>query len=566
MMRKSRLLTLSVVLLFILTFSANGYDMGKGGTFQAVSVGDTYTMGIKADNTLWAWGDNENGQLGDGTKTGRSMPVKVMDNVISVSAGYTYTLAIKTDGTLWAWGSNEYNQLGNNGNKNATGRNGIPIQTIPVKVMDDVAAVSAGKDQTAAIKTDGSLWMWGREIHLDNGQLIEYCRTPADTLVSDVSAVSMGTGGTMIVKTDGELWAWGNNSSGILLNDDIISTPIFGRVKIMDNVSAISMYYTLGSYALAIKTDGSLWAWGENYNGQLGNGTTENQHTPIKVMDDVVSVSTYNKHTIVVKSDGSLWSWGFQGFSGQILGNGGGGNARQGGRGENSPPIQTIPVKIMDDVASVSTADSHTMAVKTDGSLWGWGSNTYGQLGNDGNGNVDILPGYNGGTGILVQTVPTKIMDGMKTPIRSTPCVSTVAPSANTVTLDGNTITLNAYLFSEGGGGTNYVMLRDIAYLLNGTKAQFEVSWDTNKGISVTSGKPYTPVGGEMKSKGLDSKPYIENQSVITINGKAVALKAYTIEGNNYFKLRDLGELLGFNVDWISGIGVIIESDKPYSE
>lgn len=146
-----------------------------------------------------------------------------------------------------------------------------------------------------------------------------------------------------------------------------------------------------------------------------------------------------------------------------------------------------------------------------------------------------------------------------------TPAVPTVAPVANPATLDGKPITLNAYLFTEGSGGTNYVMLRDVAQLLNGSKAQFEVTWDKNKGIIITTGQAYTSVGNELQGKGDGNKAYTANASTITINGKAVELTAYTIDGNNYFKLRDLGAALNFNVSWDKDKGVTIDSNAPYS-
>lgn len=138
------------------------------------------------------------------------------------------------------------------------------------------------------------------------------------------------------------------------------------------------------------------------------------------------------------------------------------------------------------------------------------------------------------------------------------PIVPTVAPSPCVATLDDLAYALNGYLFTEGGGGTNYVMLRDVATLLNGSQAQFEVTWDKDRGIVLATGQAYTPVGGEMRGKDDDEKPYTANTSAITVDGKSVTLDAYTIEGNNYFKLRDLSAVLGFNVDWDSTTNTVI--------
>lgn len=136
------------------------------------------------------------------------------------------------------------------------------------------------------------------------------------------------------------------------------------------------------------------------------------------------------------------------------------------------------------------------------------------------------------------------------------PTVPTVPAVPCKATLDGTPIVLDAYLFQENGGGANYVMLRDVAFLLNGTKAQFDVGWTAKDGIILTTNAPYASM--EKVYKDYDPKPYTPNASTITIDGKPVELTAYTIEGNNYFKLRDLGAALGFGVDWDGTTGTVV--------
>ena len=171
------------------------------------------------------------------------MPVQVLVGVVAVSCGDNYTAAIKTDGTLWMWGFNSYGQLGNGGSGNATNSDGYPIQTMPVQVLDDVAAVSCGYSHTAALKTDGTLWMWGFNNH---GQL-------------------------------------GNGGGGNAADGDgypIQTTPI----PVLDDVAAVSCGY---SHTAALKMDSTLWTWGMNTCGELGNGTTTDSSTPVQVMEDV---------------------------------------------------------------------------------------------------------------------------------------------------------------------------------------------------------------------------------------------------------------------------------------
>ena len=204
---------------------AAAYDMGKVREYQTVSAGNTHTAAITTDGSLWTWGYNHWGQLGNGTREDQYKPVKIMDNVAAVSAGDNHTAAITTDGSLWTWGDNYLGRLGDGTTK---------YQYKPVKIMDNVAAVSAGNWYTAAITTDGSLWTWG-----------------------DNTWRQLGNGTT-----------------------EYQSKP----VKIMDNVAAVSAGVT---HTAAITTDGGLWTWGNNYYGQLGDGTKTSKNMPVRIMDGV---------------------------------------------------------------------------------------------------------------------------------------------------------------------------------------------------------------------------------------------------------------------------------------
>lgn len=144
----------------------------------AVSCGNNYTAAIKTDSSLWMWGNNNYGQLGKGVPGNSVIPVKVLDNVAAVSCGrWGHTAAIKTDGSLWMWGYNNNGELGNGGEGNQktyTMEGLVPLQDVPIKVLDNVIAVSLGRLHTAAVKTNGSLWMWGDN---DYGQLGDGSRT-----------------------------------------------------------------------------------------------------------------------------------------------------------------------------------------------------------------------------------------------------------------------------------------------------------------------------------------------------------------------------------------------------
>ena len=272
-------------------------------TRATIASNGATSFAIKLDGTLWGWGFNFNGELGDGTRRSESFtPVFILDNVISVSAGFSHTMAIKYDGSLWGWGNNRNGQLGN----------GTTTDSLnPIHIMDDVATVIAGHEHTLAIKTDGSLWAWGgnRRGALGDGTTISRLR-PIEIMSSVVMA---DTGGrlwgrlgnfaySVAIRTDGTLWTWGYcPSAGI----DKSPTP----VNIMNNIISVS---TGNAHTMAIASDGSLWAWGYNFSGQLGDGTTEIQREPIRVIDNrtFTSVSAGDEHTVAIASNGDILAWG----------------------------------------------------------------------------------------------------------------------------------------------------------------------------------------------------------------------------------------------------------------
>mgnify|MGYP002645618086 CR=1 FL=1 len=276
---------------------------------KSVSLGQRCSGCIDNNGRLYMWGNNSSGQLGNGTTNDSSTPIKIMDNIKEINLGGFSSSAITKDGSLYMWGGNWCYQLGNGTNENSL---------IPIKIMDNVKSVSLGYEHNALITEDGSLYMWGNNKH---GKL--------------------GNGTT----TDS-------------------STPI----KIMDNVKSVSLDY---DYSGAITEDGSLYMWGGNWCYQLGNGTDEDSLTPIKIMDNVKSVTLGSGHNALITEDGSLYMWGYN-------------NRGQVGNGAStyiSPAPVESPVKIMDNVKSVSLGYDYSGAITEDGSLYMWGDNFYNQLG-----------------------------------------------------------------------------------------------------------------------------------------------------------------------------------------
>lgn len=334
------------------------FNMGKSGIDQRVSAGASFSMAVKENNTLWAWGQNDAGQLGDGTTVRKDEPVQIMNAVVSVSAGHSHAMAIKTDGTLWAWGDNSAGQLGigTSGGRAALFDENYD-KSFPVQIMSNVAAVSAGYWHTMAIKTDGTLWAWGLNGAGQFGNGTTDSSSVPVQVMSGVAAVSTGEHYSMVIKTDGTLWAFGQNNFGQLGNGSTTdnSVPNSVPIKIMSNVKEVS---ASKSHTMALKTDGTLWAWGWNMYGQLGDGNKTDSHVPVKVMDNIKSVSIGDDYSQVIKNDGSVWGWGSTS------------NTRLGIQASSS---SIEPTRIESGVISISSGWQNTVAIKDDGAIWHWG-------------------------------------------------------------------------------------------------------------------------------------------------------------------------------------------------
>jgi alpha-tubulin suppressor-like RCC1 family protein len=340
----------------------------SSGVTPVMAIGGSHSVFLKADGTVWAWGFNGYGQLGNGTFGGNSTTpgqVNGLSDVVSISAGWGFSMALKADGTVWTWG---YNVSGPLGDGTTTSRS-TPAQ---VSGLSNVVAIEAGEYHAVALKSDGTVWSWGDNINYQLGDGTSTNRyAPVQAIgISDVVSVSAGRSHTVALKSDGTVWAWGNNSYGQLGGGrNIIGSGTFPTPStyLTDVVSVSAGYY----HTVALKSDGTVWACGFNLSGQMGDGTTETRYTPVQVsnLTDVSAIETGTHHNFVIKSDGTVWGWG----------NNGGGVLGDGTTIDKYTPVQTTGIS---NVASVSAGQSQVSAITTDGEVWMWGNNGNGGLGN----------------------------------------------------------------------------------------------------------------------------------------------------------------------------------------
>jgi len=300
--------------------------IGSDNDWKFIDTGWAHTLGIRENGSLWAWGSNRDGQLGlgdNGWDAYRTVPTLVCDDYVwtHVSANQVHTLGIREDGSLWAWGGNFVGQLGL-----GEGQQGVwewdSLRTIPTLVCDEYVwtDIAAGTQHSMGVREDGSLWTWGRNTvgQLGLGDTVDRLvptRVGEDYNWASIAGGRCSSGGHSLgLRTDGTLWSWGGNSRGELglgYSDgwgSFITHPTqVGEYTDWTQVSA-GIRNSLG-----IRSDGSLWGWGEEWCGKLGNGDTTEQHSPVQAGTETgwAYVSAGGDHTLLLRPDGSLWVCGW---------------------------------------------------------------------------------------------------------------------------------------------------------------------------------------------------------------------------------------------------------------
>ncbi len=341
-------------------------------SFNKVSGGKDFSLALNADGTVWSFGSNLFGVLGNGGNgiSTSNTPIQVnnLSNIVAIDTGDYHALALKNDGTVWAWGKNNVGQLGTGADKKEMN------EPIEIPTLKNIVAISAGSNFSLALDNEGYIWSWGDNAsgQLGIGNMMNKF-TPVKLSLENVKVISAGYNHALAVLQDGSVWSWGNNGTGQLGYNDH-SKSIFILPQKINSLANVDKIEAGVNCSYAIKYDKSVWAWGGNEYGQLGNGANYSTYNPIKIyaLNNVAELSAggsaYNgAFALARKTDGTLWTWGNNAY-GQ-LGNGTRNNSR-------------TPMKvILTGVTSLTAGSNQSLVTKEDGSIWSFGSNEFGKLG-----------------------------------------------------------------------------------------------------------------------------------------------------------------------------------------
>ena len=352
--------------LWLLSFGLALSALAAPAHAASVAVGSSYTLLSDGSGNVWAWGHNANGQLGTGDTTASTLPTAVsgVSSVSAVSAGSQHSLALKGDGTVWAWG---YNGNGRLGDGTTTPR----LSPVQVSGLTGIVAVSAGDQHSLALASDGIVWAWGRNNsgQLGDGSTTDRLTPVALSGVSGVSAISAGSAHSLAMTSAGSAYSWGSNSDGQL--GDGTTTQSLTPV-VVSGLSSVAAIAAGGVHSLAVTSDGSVYGWGSNANGRLGDGTTTQRLTPVSVsgLTQVTAVAAGVNYSLARRSDGTVWAWG-NNTNGRL------------GDGTQTHRLTPVPTSGLSSVASISasSSSSHGLALTSDLTLWAWGPNGNGRLG-----------------------------------------------------------------------------------------------------------------------------------------------------------------------------------------
>lgn len=318
-----------------------------GKTITAVAMGMEHSIALASDGTIYTWGRNDYGQLGNGNNSDSNVPVAVVTSgvlsgktIISVAAGVWHSIALASDGTVYTWGRNAYGELGNG---NAGTDNNVPVAVNTSGVLSDkiIISIAGGEYNSIALASDGTVYAWG---HNDYGQLgngnnsdrnVPFAVDISGVLSGKtITAIASGRQHSIALRSDGIVYTWGTNSYG-QLGDGNGNTgeDIYSNVPVAVNTSGILSGKTITDIAagwhhsIALSSDGVAYTWGINVEGELGNGNNTNSNVPVAVDNSgvlsgktIIAIAAGMSHSIALSSDGMVYTWGWN-YAGQ-LGNG----------------------------------------------------------------------------------------------------------------------------------------------------------------------------------------------------------------------------------------------------
>ncbi|HSW56914.1 MAG TPA: Ig-like domain-containing protein, partial [Dehalococcoidales bacterium] len=372
------------------------YSFNVKLTSGAESVTQEFSIQVNALGEIWAWGYNFTGQLGNGESTGvKSTPVQTststgLTSPVTIDAGSGHSLAIDQSGQVWSWGQGGNGQLGQG---NSIWQSPLPgkVVTESGAYLKDIVLITAGNLQGGmAIDQSGRLWVWGdnQQGQLGNDTTV-FSRNSAGLVpgMTDIVAVASSSGYTSFaVKSDGSVWGWGWNNYGQVGNGDYstdgsdIHTSIPSRVQGITDAVAVAAGWDFG---LALDKYGRVWGWGSNSYGQLGLGYTESvPHllpSVIHGLNNIIAISCGARYSLALDKNGQVWAWGY---------------SSEGELGQSDKLQQNSPVKVkgaagsgfLSDIKSISAGFNFAFALDNSGNIWTWGNNTHGQMGNGTNG------------------------------------------------------------------------------------------------------------------------------------------------------------------------------------
>ena len=466
-----------------------------GASGHLVAGGLFHSLAIESNGTVWAWGENNFGQLGNGTTTqgATSAPGQVLSlsGVASVAAGDYHSLALTTSGTVWAWGYNASGQLGNG----TTTSSSVPVQ---VSNLTGAVAVAGGTGHSLALRSDGTVWAWGDNGYgqLGNGTTSSSSVPVQVSNLTGVVSIAAGGDHSLALKSDGTVWAWGYGRKGELGNGSTSnsSTPV--EVSNLTGVVAIAAG---ADHCLAVLSNGTVWAWGYNGSGQLGNGSTRNSSVPVQVsgLTTATAVAAGGDHSMAIASGGSAWAWGDNGYG--ELGNG--------TTKSSSTPVQTLNLT---NVAAIAAGTDHSLFATGAGLPYAVGNDQYGQLGNGNTSSTSTPVQVNTVTGVQgTRVLGTYTYNGDGLRMSKTTAATTIpftwnlnaASGVPQVLFDGTT----DYVYGPDGLPLEQVAGSSPTYYLHDQLGSTRVL--TSSSGTVVATFTYGPYGQLLGSTGTTSTP-----------------------------------------------------------